>query len=191
MSENKSSRTLGTEEEVRSLWNDEYSNGQWEYLDAFQKDELTLPLVEKHACGGHILDVGCGTACNQQFNENSYSTYLGIDISDIAIGRAKLASPIAKAKFMAADMRSFEPPNGMTFSVILFRESLYYLDRNEILPQLKRFSSWLSAGGVILIRIWNEATFGIFDAQVSGRFPYEDLIRSADGGVAVVLRAIK
>ena len=81
-----------------------------------------------------ILDLGCGYGSLYEYlDENEISEYLGIDLSDAAIYKAK-KSKKNKSKYLVADIQKFVTDD--KFDIIIFNEVLYYLD-NPIESVLK------------------------------------------------------
>lgn len=107
-----------------------------------------------------VLDIGCcgGTLISCI---HSFRRYLGIDISDYAIGEAMrdrdLQSFIAsgQASFKATDLRNFSSTE--RWDVIVFNEVLYYLACDEAIAVCERYSQYLTMDGVILIAMKDDA----------------------------------
>src|SRR5580693_6732087 len=73
----------------RHLWNHEFSSGRWDCLDR-TPDERIQAKLEKFARCGAILDLGCGSGtASVDLASATYSSYTGIDISDVAVRKAK------------------------------------------------------------------------------------------------------
>jgi SAM-dependent methyltransferase len=138
----------------RRLWNQEFATGRWDAIERTPGD-MVYPFVEKYCRGGSLLDLGCGsgnTGC--ELAANSYEEYTGVDISDVAIEKARLKSQECqrgqKNHYIQADISSYVPAK--TYDAILFRESIYYLPRTQINATLERYSRCLTGNGVIIIR---------------------------------------
>jgi SAM-dependent methyltransferase len=174
-------QSYGTRNLKSHLWNSEFSHGRWDCLDATPND-CVYPYVEKYANNGSILDLGCGSgSTGNELVENSYQDYTGVDISDVAIGKAKSRTENngrgAKARFFQSDVFSYVP--NQQFDVILFRDSIYYIPRIKIKPMLDRYSKYLKHDGVFVVRMWDgnqkhkpiadtiESNFEIVDKHVS------------------------
>lgn len=73
----------------RYLWNIEFSRGRWDCLDQTPGDCL-YPYIEKYANHGSILDLGCGSGSTaSDLATDTYRDYTGIDISDVALDKAR------------------------------------------------------------------------------------------------------
>ena len=93
-----------------------------------------------------ILDVGCGYgALVKYLKTEDYSSYLGIDLSDNAIYKARKTN-FQKSEFLIADAHQFHPKK--TFDVIIFNEVLYYLDCQ--MEVVGRYSEFLENSGYFI-----------------------------------------
>jgi len=140
----------------RRLWNIEFSRGRWDCLDQTQGDCL-YPFIEKHAKGGSILDLGCGSGnTGSELAADSYRDYTGVDVSDVAIEKAKKSTEKCgradKSRFFESDILTYVP--AQQFDVILFRDSLYYVPRLKLKGMLDRYSTHLRPDGVFIVRLW-------------------------------------
>lgn len=73
---------------------------------------------------GRVLDVACGTGTLAEYYAGDY---LGIDISDVAIEKAK-ATRRKDAKFQQIDITKAAPPAGVPFDSVYFGEFLEHID---------------------------------------------------------------
>jgi trans-aconitate methyltransferase len=125
-----------------------YKSGKWHFNAT--NNELTS-VVEKHAANGNILMVGCGRAtildCLKQDNFNHFC---GIDISAEAISRASKYSS-DKIQFHVADILDYQCQKN--FDVILFSESLYYIQASRREALLNRLCLNLNANGRIIVTL--------------------------------------
>jgi 2-polyprenyl-3-methyl-5-hydroxy-6-metoxy-1,4-benzoquinol methylase len=139
----------------RAFWNMEYGSGKWNFLDA-TADDCIYQHLEKHARNGAILDLGCGPGNTaNELAEKAYSQYVGVDISDVALTKARKRTQEAgrshKNSFSCGDLLTFIPPQ--KFDVILFRESLYHVALDKVKLILDRYAQYLSTGGVFIVRL--------------------------------------
>jgi predicted TPR repeat methyltransferase len=147
----------GTDAAKRTIWDMEYSQGRWNCLDAMAGDCLYVH-IERHANSGGILDLGCGPGTTgSEINASAYSNYTGVDISKVAIEKARLRSSLNrrshKNDYIVADILSFVPRQ--KYDVIVFGDSLYYLPFSQIPSILQRYSGYLTESGVLLVRIYD------------------------------------
>lgn len=142
----------------RYLWNREFSSGRWDCLDKTGDERLQTEL-EKYARHGHILDLGCGSGtASVDLAPAAYSTYTGIDISDVAVQKAKerayKAGRAESNEYYQSDIVTYVPAR--QYQVIIFGDSIYYVPHNQIDELLKRYSEYLATDGVFLVRIHDE-----------------------------------
>jgi SAM-dependent methyltransferase len=103
-----------------------------------------------------ILDVGCGAGgLRQTMSLDNFKQYVGVDISEYAIKKAKEQILNSKktplARFYNCDLCDFTPEKNTWFDAIVFSEVLYYLNVKEAVAQLERYSKWLRPGGIFCI----------------------------------------
>jgi SAM-dependent methyltransferase len=112
------------------LWNSEFSHGRWNCLDSSAAD-CVYSHIERFAKGGSILDLGCGAGNTlNELDSELFEGYTGVDISDVAIGRAKERAErngrAHKGKFFQADISTYVPDQ--LYDVILFRDTAVRLN---------------------------------------------------------------
>ena len=93
--------------------------------------------------------MGCGGASILDGVEpGGLNSALGVDLSPEAI---RLSSRFAsdRVSFAISDMETFECPR--LYDVILFSESLYYVNSTRQVPLLKRLAKSLKPGGVFIV----------------------------------------
>jgi SAM-dependent methyltransferase len=137
------------------FWDKEYSKGKWNFNDNTAGD-CVYPPLEKYAENGSILDLGCGSGNTaNELAFSAYRTYLGVDISESALDKArrwtKQSGRSDKVSFARGDFLSYVPTQ--QFDVILFRESLYHVPLGKVKAVLDRYSKCLKDGGVFIVRI--------------------------------------
>jgi SAM-dependent methyltransferase len=115
--------------------------------------DFVLPHLNAHARGGSILDLGCGPgAIGEAIDPTTYRHYLGVDISDVAIEKARGKNSRLNNIYALGDMWTFNPPG--TYDLIFFGDSLYNFSFPNGKKILARYSSYLNEGGVFVIRTW-------------------------------------
>jgi len=116
-------------------------------------DDCALPYLNAHAKGGRILDIGCGPgAIGEAIDPRSYHDYLGVDISDVAIEKARARSSRPGNLYLAGDMWTFNPAG--TYDLIFFGDSLYNFSFSDGKEILERYSAYLKEDGVFVVRTW-------------------------------------
>jgi SAM-dependent methyltransferase len=149
-------QSYGPERLKRRVWNREYAGGDWAGLESMVGDCLYRH-VEEHARGGDILDLGCGPgATANELDEAAYRSYTGVDISDVAVGKARARTGgtprAAKNRYVQADILTYQPDQG--YDVIIFGDSLYYLAHHQIHGALLRYAGHLKRDGVFVVRLY-------------------------------------
>lgn len=141
----------------RFLWNIEFSQGRWACLDSTPGD-CVYQHLEQHTNGGSILDLGCGSGnTGNELDPAAYRRYVGVDISDVAINKARIRSRENRRaetnSYVQADIFDYVPTR--KFDVILFRDSIYYIPHGKVPRLLDRYSNYLNEGGVFVVRMLN------------------------------------
>jgi SAM-dependent methyltransferase len=113
--------------------------------------------LERHAADGSILDIGCGSGNTAtEMAETSYRSYLGVDISEAALAKARRRSEECgrqgKNRFECGDFLTYVPTG--QYDVILFRESMYHVPLSKVKETLDRYAAYLKEGGVIIVRLF-------------------------------------
>lgn len=133
-------------------WNHQYAVGRWDKLKAPEEQArfaATARLLVRHVPPGHVLEIGCGESLLlQRLKPTDYRSWLGVDISEIAIQRAQ-AFAREHVHYVVADMETMTP-DGM-FDAIVFTESIYY--STDCARLLRRFSRCLNPKGLFVVSI--------------------------------------
>lgn len=147
----------GTRRTKKALWDTEFAGGKWACLDETSGD-IVYPIIDEWAHGGSILDLGCGSGNTaNELRPGAYQSYTGVDISSVALERAKARCTsndrFDMVRFVQSDVLTYIPTE--EFNVILFRESIYYIATNKIRSLLMRYAKYLGEKGVFIVRVWN------------------------------------
>ena len=147
------------------LWDKEFSGTKWDFIDDTLGDCVYANL-EKYAKNGSILDLGCGPGNTaNELAATAYETYLGVDISDSALEKARKRTlengRANKNVFVQGDFMRYEP--NKKFDVILFRESMYHVPMAKIKDTLEHYANYLKGDGVFVIRM------GTSDSENGGK----------------------
>lgn len=148
-------KSYGPSNLKRLLWDREFSGGKWDFIDNTVGD-CVYPFLERYAHNGSILDLGCGPGNTaNELAENAYRIYVGVDISEAALGKAtRRTEKIGRAgknRFVRADFLSYVP--SQQFDVILFRESMYHVPLGKVKMILDQYSKGLKNSGVFIVRL--------------------------------------
>lgn len=136
----------------RIRWNYKYQKGIWDYMVTEENRYVTIVefIKETQINKPSILDLGCGYgALNSYLEDECYSSFLGIDLSSVAIQRAKNAN-YANSKFLSADIHQFQPRN--KFDIIIFNEVLYYLDNQ--LEIVEKYANYFNQTGYFIFSFY-------------------------------------
>ena len=141
----------------RDLWNSEFSSGRWSCLDVTGEESVHTQ-IEKYASMGHILDLGCGTGTTGiDLNPSAYRFYTGLDVSDVAVQKARTRAREAgrsdRNEYFQSDILAYVPTRQC--DVILFRDSIYYVPPRRIATMLARYSNYLTQHGVFIVRMFD------------------------------------
>ena len=145
-----------THTQSKEQWDCEYKEGAWNVLYQLHEQAhyaASLFYVVHLRPMPSILDVGCGEGLFYRWLKPfGYSHYTGIDLSEVAI--ANCASYCdGKTNFTAANAEEYVPET--IFDVILFNESLYYLD--EPGKVMERYGTYLAEDGFFVVSLWRNA----------------------------------
>jgi 2-polyprenyl-3-methyl-5-hydroxy-6-metoxy-1,4-benzoquinol methylase len=139
----------------RRFWDKEYSEEKWAFAYNTAGDCL-YPHLERYTKGADILDIGCGSGNTSTEMAGHYRSYLGVDISEAALAKARLRSQECgrgdKNSFACGDFLTYIPPR--RYDVILFRESLYHIPMGKLKMTLDRYAAYLKEDGVFVVRLF-------------------------------------
>lgn len=132
----------------KAVWEKQYGRGKW--LNG-QRSPVVLRLVSQLCQGGTLVEFGCGDGLLPRLlPDGSFSNYIGIDISKVAIRCAKQRHPArGDCHFIQSRMENWEGDRNV--SLILMEECLYYLGRQEQERLLPKCLSSLGPRGRILV----------------------------------------
>ena len=136
------------------VWDREYARGDWDML--FGDDQLAhymtvLGYLMKCSASPQILEVGCGAGRLFELIKNrvGFEGYLGLDISQEAINRAKTLA-VEHSAFEVADAYTFSTDK--RFDVIIFNEVAYYFKKPA--DVLLRYTNFLRENGFIIVSMF-------------------------------------
>lgn len=145
-------RAIGRPQARRS-WDEEYRDGRWDKLDSTAQlaHYAVIAGYVRHFYpdGARLLDVGCGHgALFRAVCHLPFASYLGLDLSEVAIAKAARA-PDARARFEVADFEKWTPRS--RFDVIVFNESIYYA--RQPVDELMRYAQALDGQGLLIVSV--------------------------------------
>lgn len=140
----------------KEVWEEQYRAGKWELmrgLDEVARYSVIAGYLHHLRPGGSVLDVGSGEGLlADHLRPFGYARYLGVDLSEVAIGQAAGRADAATA-FAAADAETFEPspasPAEKSWDAIVFNECVYYFV--DPLATVRRYEAMLAADGILIV----------------------------------------
>lgn len=129
------------------VWDRQYAAGKWGYIAGLAelgRYSVLAGYLHWLTPGGVFLDVGCGEGLlARRLGAGSYAAYLGIDLSAVAIVRARAHGGPA-TEFVQADAEVYVPDR--RFDAVVFNECLYYFQ--DPMGTLERYLAALTPGGI-------------------------------------------
>jgi SAM-dependent methyltransferase len=111
-------------------------------------DQKFAPILAHNDLGRvqRVLDVGCGPGTNARYF--AHCSYLGVDINPdyIQDGRRRYGR-----EFVAADVRTYQPPADARFDFVLVNSLLHHLNTDEVQSILAHLSPVLTEDGHVHI----------------------------------------
>jgi len=139
----------------KRFWDKEYSEEKWAFAYNTVGD-CVYPHLERYTADASILDIGCGSGNTSTEMAGTYRSYLGVDISEAALAKARRRSQECgrgdKNSFACADLLTYVPPG--QYDVILFRESMYHVPLERVKSILDRYAAYLKDDGVFVVRLF-------------------------------------
>jgi len=139
----------------KRFWDKEYSEEKWAFAYNTVGDCVYAHL-ERYTTNGSILDIGCGSGNTATEMAPIYQSYLGVDISEAALTKARWRSEECgrgkKNRFECGDFLTYVPTG--RYDLILFRESMYHVPLGKVKPTLDRYSAYLKDAGVFVVRLY-------------------------------------
>jgi 2-polyprenyl-3-methyl-5-hydroxy-6-metoxy-1,4-benzoquinol methylase len=142
----------------RVWWDLQHRMGWWTRRLASDTERLRYQTLGAAICStggsGSLLDLGCGHGLlADHLGEGLLRLYTGVDFSSAAIAAGRQTHEPAGARFIAADLRYWTPPEKV--DTMVFNEVLYYFARPPSL--IRRYSGWLSPGGCVFVSMYHAA----------------------------------
>jgi SAM-dependent methyltransferase len=137
----------------KETWDAQYRQGGWEFmrhLDELARYSVIAGYLHALKPGGSVLDVGAGEGLLvDHLRLFGYSRYLGVDLSEAAIGQAA-GRRDERTAFQAADAETFTPQG--KWDVIVFNECVYYF--KDPIGTVERYKRYLDDGGVMVVSMF-------------------------------------
>lgn len=173
------------------LWSREFASGRWDCL-LDTKTDFIYRVIGRYSNGGTILDLGCGSGnTGTELSDGAYRDYVGVDVSSAAVSRARertrKAGREAVNTYLICDLSTYEPAR--RFTVILFRDSIYYVPRTQILRLLSRLGCALEPDGVFVVRMYQSTgSSASIVRTLEEHFTVLEKVDDASGSLALVFR---
>lgn len=182
-------QSWGTASIKQAIWNKEFAEGRWDHL-ADTPGDCVYEYVEKYAQKADILDLGCGSGnTGNELDGTAYRSYTGVDISDVAIHsavrRIELTGRISKNRYVQNDILTYIPQG--TYRVILFRESLNYVPRANIVKMLERYRRYLDQEGVFVVRLYDRVKYREIHEVIRTNFRVLEEFTPQDMDVVIIV----
>ena len=138
-------------------WNDNYATGQTPWDSGQPSRELVRVLDERNIAPCRTLDLGCGTGTNAVYLAGRGFDVTGIDLSPLAIEKAKSKAAAAggSVRFEVADI--FNPPDLRPPFPFLFDRGLYHCLRTINLPAFLKTLDRVAAPDAIYLALTGNA----------------------------------
>jgi 2-polyprenyl-3-methyl-5-hydroxy-6-metoxy-1,4-benzoquinol methylase len=179
------SKRIGFAGTRRFAWDREFASGHWDNLED-TKDDVVYRYLEKYLRPGDLLDLGCGSGnTGSELSRETCQSYTGVDVSAVAIEKAKLRSRLNQRtlnEYLCCDIETFLPRR--SYDVILFRESIYYVPILKLKALLQRYSQYLKSNGVFVVRICDQRKHGGVINLISRNF---QVLESAPVNAGMIL----
>lgn len=145
----------------KKYWDAELAGPRASYLKSRRVDisnAVMKVLIEQSAPYSRaLLDVGCARGELAKYVD--MDVYTGIDISDFAIEEAKKYYACQEEKrgkritFYCSDMCEYVPEQNALYDLIVFNEILYYLEIDEAIEQVQRYTKYLTPDGMLIVSL--------------------------------------
>jgi len=139
--------------QLKSIWEDIYSKDfkhRLEGVSEFGRHGVLTECITRLIHEGAILDMGCGSGILAELLPRDKFDYIGVDISEQALGLARQRQKGPNRAFVCSRVENFDI--GCKFDAIVFNEILYYLDYASL---IKSASKWLRGPRLVLASIFD------------------------------------
>ena len=151
----------------KNIWESEYLRGRWDYMSGvgeLPRYSLITGYFRYLKPMGSLIDVGCGEGIlPARLGPQSYSRYIGIDISHEALVMAINRVRNNNTYFMEADVSTYVPKG--SFDAIVFCEVLNYF--SDPLAVVKNYESALNKDGIFIVSIlhnvWKKSIWKVLE----------------------------
>jgi SAM-dependent methyltransferase len=134
-------------------WDGMFRRGQWDHLAGkveIPHYALIAGYAHKLVGSGRVLDAGCGEGVLIDYLDLGRLDYVGFDISETAISRARLRAP--GARLLISGIDEFPIDQERPYDAIIFNEVLYTL--RDPMGAFDRFRGILRPGGIAIVSLY-------------------------------------
>ena len=175
-----------------SDWQKEYESDAWKFLGSVNelaRYSLIAGYCRYYRLGGSVLEIGCGEGLlATHVTSAAESSYLGVDISAAAIDAAR-AQNWARTRFEVGAAETWAAPLNERFDVLVFNESLYYLDTPA--EQVERHSRALGPEGLVVVSMQEMVTGHRIWSMLRAGYETLDAVRVQHGRIAWHVRVLQ
>ena len=165
-------------------FDNQYFTGTLDFLGSLEEfaNHMVTAGYLRHFAGtadAKILDIGCGEGIFPELaTKLTDAKYLGLDISQEAVRRAKLKG-IRNTEFISGDAMEFE--SAEKFDVIMSAGAIHHFA--DAVELLKHQSQFLKPDGVFVISLWRYGYNGMIWKRLEKEFKLVDstVVRNAKG----------
>ncbi|MDB5430907.1 MAG: methyltransferase type 12 [Caulobacter sp.] len=137
-----------------AYWDRLHSGGYDRLLNSEQRHHhrLLAALVSESVAHPRVLDIGCGEGVfHDSLRPFAPAAYLGVDLSDLAIAKARARITDPAARFTLGDGARYDA-GAERFDAIVFPECIEYL--GDPIALLDHYARFLAPGGVFGVTQW-------------------------------------
>lgn len=136
----------------RAAFDSKFATGSWSFLGS--ADPYLGETVKQYCSKGNLLILGCGEAAVlASLDLSQVGAVVGVDLSMVALKKARARFPHSNVNFILGDMRRLLLK--FDFDIVMFPESINYLSRREAIECLLQYRRLLRPQGVIVLTFSN------------------------------------
>ena len=138
-----------------AVWDREYSGGEWKYLETIGSlaGQVSILGYCQFLSPASILDVGCGAGLlAAKLKVLPFQSFLGIDISPMAISQAKSLAD-ARTSFAVCAAEDFHADT--RFDVVIFNQCMNYM--TDPAATIAHFAKALAPAGRMIVSMCETA----------------------------------
>lgn len=141
-------------------WDRHYRAGEWDWMSdvtELGRYSVVSGYVRRRAEGAAVLDIGCGEGVLLDHLDGHVGRYVGLDVSEEAVTRARERRP--GWHYLAGDAATVDLDHPALaeggFDVVVLNECLYYFD--DPVAVVQRYRPLLAPDGVLVVSMFDHA----------------------------------